>query len=36
MTGKVRGLEALVRWQHPVYGLMFPEEFVPLAEQRGS
>ena len=35
MTGKVRGLEALVRWQHPVYGLMFPEEFVPLAEQTG-
>ena len=34
-TGKVRGLEALVRWQHPVYGLISPEEFVPLAEQTG-
>ena len=34
-TGKVRGLETLVRWQHPVYGLMSPEEFVPLAEQTG-
>jgi diguanylate cyclase (GGDEF)-like protein len=34
-TGKVRGLEALVRWQHPVYGSMSPEEFVPLAEQMG-
>jgi diguanylate cyclase (GGDEF)-like protein len=34
-TGRVRGLEALVRWQHPVYGLISPEEFVPLAEQTG-
>jgi diguanylate cyclase (GGDEF)-like protein len=35
VSGKVRGLEALVRWQHPVYGLISPEEFVPLAEQTG-
>ena len=35
VSGKVRGLEALVRWQHPVYGLLSPEEFVPLAEQTG-
>jgi diguanylate cyclase (GGDEF)-like protein len=34
-TGKVRGFEALVRWQHPVYGLISPEDFVPLAEQTG-
>jgi diguanylate cyclase (GGDEF)-like protein len=34
-TGRVRGLEALVRWQHPVYGLISPEEFVLLAEQTG-
>ncbi len=34
-TGKVHGVEALVRWQHPVYGLLPPREFVPLAEQTG-
>lgn len=34
-SGKVRGVEALVRWQHPVYGLVPPGEFVPLAEQTG-
>jgi diguanylate cyclase (GGDEF)-like protein len=34
-TGEVVGAEALVRWQHPVHGLLFPEEFVPLAERTG-
>jgi diguanylate cyclase (GGDEF)-like protein len=34
-TGDIRGVEALVRWQHPLYGLILPGEFVPLAEQTG-
>lgn len=31
-TSKVVGLEALVRWQHPVDGWISPEEFIPIAE----
>lgn len=31
-TGKVIGIESLVRWQHPEHGLVLPEHFVPLAE----
>ncbi len=34
-TGHATGLEALVRWQHPAKGLLYPETFVPLAEHTG-
>ena len=35
ITGEVVAAEALVRWQHPVRGLVVPSEFVPLAEETG-
>jgi diguanylate cyclase (GGDEF)-like protein len=34
-TGEVTGVEALVRWQHPVRGLVRPDEFIPFAELTG-
>lgn len=35
-TGKVRGAEALVRWNHPSKGLLLPGNFIPLSEENGS
>ncbi len=34
-TGTVAGFEALVRWNHPVHGLIPPVDFIPVAEQTG-
>jgi diguanylate cyclase (GGDEF)-like protein/PAS domain S-box-containing protein len=34
-SGALAGAEALVRWQHPVHGLLYPDAFLSLAEQTG-
>lgn len=34
-TGLICGAEALVRWRHPSRGLVFPDQFIPLAESTG-
>ncbi len=34
-SGAILGVEALLRWQHPDFGLVAPAEFVPLLEETG-
>jgi diguanylate cyclase (GGDEF)-like protein len=34
-TGRISGVEALVRWQHPTRGLLAPGQFIPAAENTG-
>jgi EAL domain-containing protein (putative c-di-GMP-specific phosphodiesterase class I) len=34
-TGEVKGVEALVRWRHPVDGMVYPDQFIGVAEEHG-
>lgn len=34
-TGRITGVEALLRWKHPSWGMVMPDKFISLAEQNG-
>ncbi|HEY5303074.1 MAG TPA: EAL domain-containing protein [Acidimicrobiales bacterium] len=34
-SGEIHGVEALVRWNHPTRGLIYPDDFIPIAERVG-
>ncbi|MBB1126417.1 EAL domain-containing protein [Thiospirillum jenense] len=34
-TGRIRGVEALLRWRHPIRGIVSPAQFIPVLEQTG-
>ncbi len=35
ITGSIKGAEALIRWQHPIHGLISPDAFLPMCEETG-